>query len=89
MDMQHYQKYNQTFFPAQLLPLIQDYAGDDQDDLEILKALASSIVLSRKQPTRLAFMSVSEVLSTARQEGFADPEINRFLAALEAYLNAH
>ena len=74
--------------PEQVLPLIQGYASDE-DKFETLKSLATRYMRSREKPTRIAFNSVSETLAVAREQGFADPEINSFLAELEIYLREH
>jgi len=89
---EYMQDYGQITLSEQLLPLIQDYAaGDDVESgrMETLQSLAASYLQVKEKPTRLAFNSVSEVLSAARDLGFSDPELNKFLSALERLLQGH
>ena len=83
--------FDVAILPEQLLPLILDYAGCDVESgrMETLQALAASYLQIKEKPTRLAFNGVSDVLSMARDQGFSDPEINKFLYALDHLLRGH
>lgn len=79
------------YLPEAILPLIHDFAGNDTlgDREQALKALADSYLTSLEKPTRLAFSSITEILGEARELGFADPELNRFLLELKRLLQKH
>ncbi|MDE3016943.1 MAG: hypothetical protein KGI29_08520, partial [Pseudomonadota bacterium] len=79
------------YLPEQVLPLIHNFAGDDTlgDRRQALKLLAGSYLHSLEKPTRLAFSSITEMLGEARELGFSDPEINRFLLDLKRLLQPH
>ena len=89
--MEHSAHDYAAHLPRQLLPLIHDYAGDDAmgDREETLKSLATSFFTMQEKPTRIAFNNVTEVLALAREQGFPDGQLNKFLAELQRLLTEH